>query len=190
VLVLVTVAMSLAAQPAAAHETRNVGPYRFVVGWLEEPAFAGITNAVSLVVTDTRIAPPKAMEGLEKTLTVDVFQGGSTTPFSPAFRARFGAPGSYAADIIPTRDGGYRFVIKGKIESLDINEVFESGPGRFDDVKPVSALQYPDKVPTGAELSRSLDDIRSTAEQMRLIAIAALVLGVIAVAMPFLRKRT
>ena len=27
--------------PAAAHERRNVGPYQFVVGWLNEPAFQG-----------------------------------------------------------------------------------------------------------------------------------------------------
>lgn len=175
--------------PAEAHERRNVGPYQLVVGWLEEPSFAGVTNAVSLAVTDTRITPAKPVEGLEKTLTVDVFQGGSTTAFSPAFRTRFGAPGSYAADIVPTREGGYRFVIKGKIETLDVNETFESGPGRFDEIRPVTALQYPDKVPTGAELSRTLNDIRSTAEQMRIIAIAALILGVIAVALRFLRKR-
>ena len=177
------------AQPVAAHETRNVGPYRLVVGWLEEPSFAGVTNAVSLAVTDTRITPARPVEGLEKTLTVDVFQGGSTTPFSPAFRTRFGAPGSYAADIIPTREGSYRFVIKGKIETLDVNETFESGPGRFDEIRPVTALQYPDKVPSGAQLARTLDDIRSTAEQLRVIAIVALVLAVIAVGLPFLRRR-
>lgn len=181
---------AVAAGPAEAHERRNVGPYQFVVGWLGEPAFIGTTNAVSLAVTDTRTTPPKNVEGLEKTLTVDVFQGGSTTAFSPAFRTRFGVPGSYAADIVPTREGSYRFVIKGKIESLDVNEVFETGPGRFDEIRPVTALQYPDKVPTGAELSRTLTDIRSTAEQLRLIAIAALVLGAIAVALPFIRKRT
>ena len=180
----------IGATPAESHERRNVGPYQFVVGWLEEPAFLGVTNAVSLAVTDARSTPPKAVEGLEKTLTVDVFQGGSTTAFSPAFRTRFGVPGSYAADLVPTREGSYRFVIKGKIENVEVNEVFESGPGRFDEIKPVSALQYPDKVPAGAELSRTLNDIRSTAEQMRLIAITALVLGVIAVALPFIRKRT
>src|SRR5688572_18418633 len=130
VFVLITTAMSAAAQPASAHETRNIGPYRVVVGWLEEPSFVGVTNAVSLAVTDTRITPAKPVEGLEKTLTVQVYQGGSTTAFSPAFRTRFGVPGSYAADIIPTREGSYRFVITGKLETLDVNETFESGPGR------------------------------------------------------------
>ena len=186
---LVVLSLAVTAAPAESHERRNVGPYQLVVGWLEEPSFVGVTNAVSLAVTDTRSTPPKPVEGLEKTLTVQVFQGGSTTAFSPTFRTRFGVPGSYAADIVPTREGSYRFVIKGKIENVEVNEVFESGPGRFDEIKPVSALQYPDKVPTGAELSRTLDDIRSTAEQMRLIAIVGLILGAIAVALPFIRKR-
>lgn len=187
--VLTTIAMSAAAQQVSAHETRNLGPYRVVVGWLGEPAFVGGQNAVDFRVTDTRTTPPRNVEGLEKTLAVEVFQGGSTTPFRPAFRTRFGLPGAYAADIIPTREGNYRFVVKGKIETLDVNETFESGPGRFDEIRPVTALQYPDKVPAGVDLSRTLDEIRSTAEQTRLIAIAALVLGVIAVVVPFLRKR-
>src|SRR5688572_7064793 len=132
VLVLITIAMSAAAQPALAHETRNIGPYRVVVGWLGEPAFVGSHNAVDFHVTDTRTTPPRNVEGLEKTLTVEVFQGGSTTPFRPAFRTRFGMPGAYAADVIPTREGNYRFVVRGNIEMFDVNETFESGPGRFD----------------------------------------------------------
>ena len=175
--------------PAEAHERRTVGPYQLVVGWLEEPTFAGVTNAVSLAVTDTRITPAKPVEGLERSLTVEVLQGGSATPFRPALRTRFGAPGSYAADIMPTREGSYRFVIKGKIEALDVNETFESGPGRFDEVRSARELQYPDKVPSGAELGRTLDDVRSTTDQLRLIAIIALVLAVVAVALPFLRRR-
>jgi len=192
-LIVATIAVvaSLAAHPgtADAHERRNVGPYQVVVGWLEEPAFAGVANAVDFRVTDTRSTPAKPVEGLEKTLTVEVFQGGSTAPFPASFRTRFGAPGAYAADIVPTREGAYRFVIKGKIESTDMSEVFETGPGRFDEIRPITALQYPDKVPAGADLRRALDDIRSTTDQVRLIAILALVLAAAALVLPFLRRR-
>src|SRR5688500_1011999 len=177
------------ASPAEAHERRDLGPYQVVVGWLAEPAFAGVANAVDLRVTDTRTTPPRNVEGLEKTLTVEVFQGGSTTPFRASFRTRFGVPGAYAADVLPTREGNYRFVIKGKIETLDVNETFESGPGRFDEIRPVTALQYPDKVPTGVELARTLEDIRSTGEQVRIIAILALVIALAALAVPFFRRR-
>ena len=189
VLVLITVVMSLATQPGSAHERRNLGPYQVVVGWLGEPAFAGVMNAVDFRVTDTRTTPPRNVEGLEKTLTVEVFQGGSTTPFSAPFRTRFGSPGAYAADILPTRAGDYRFVVKGKIETLDVNETFESGPGRFDEIRPVTALQYPDTVPTGVELSRALGDIRSTGEQVRIIALLALVIAVASLVLPFVRRR-
>lgn len=190
VLVLIVVAMSLAAQPGSAHERRSLGPYQVVVGWLEEPAFAGVANAVDFRVTDTRSTPAKPVEGLEKTLTVEVFQGGSTTPFGAPFRTRFGNPGAYAADIIPTREGSYRFVVKGKIETLDVNETFETGPGRFDEIRPVTQLQYPDKVPAGADLTRALDDIRSTSDQIRIIAIVALILAAAALLLPFVRRRT
>ncbi len=190
VLVLIIVTMSLATQPGSAHERRVIGPYQFVVGWMEEPSFVGVTNAVSLAVTDTRSTPPKTVEGLEKTLTVQVFQGGSTVAFSPPFRTRFGLPGSYAADVVPTREGSYRFVIKGKIETLEVNETFESGPGRFDEIRPVTQLQYPDKVPAGADLTRGLDDIRSTTDQVRIIAIVALLLAAAAVALPLIRRRS
>ena len=80
--------------------------------------------------------------------------------------------------------------MKGKIETLDVNETFESGPGRFDEIRPATALQYPDKVPSGAELGRTLDDLRSTGEQVRIIAILALVLAAAAVLLPFIRRRT
>lgn len=189
VLVLIIAALSLAAQLGAAHERRNVGPYQLVVGWLEEPSFVGTTNAVSLVVSDTRTTPAKAVEGLEKTLTVQVFQGGSSTAFAPAFRTRFGAPGSYAADIVPTREGSYRFIIRGRIESLDVNETFESGPGRFDEIRPLTVLQYPDKVPAGAELARTIDDIRSTTDQVRIIAMVAAILAAAALVLPYIRRR-
>lgn len=178
------------AQPAEAHERRNLGPYQVVVGWLEEPAFAGVANAVDFRVTDTRSTPAKPVEGLEKTLTVEVLQGGSTKSYSAPFRTRFGNPGAYAADIVPTREGSYRFVVKGKIETVDVNETFETGPGRFDEIRSVTALQYPDKVPAGADLGRALDDIRSTSDQVRIIAIVALVLAAAAVALPLIRRRT
>nr|MBA2371416.1 hypothetical protein [Chloroflexota bacterium] len=154
VLVLITGAMSLATQPGSAHERRNLGPYQVVVGWLGEPAFAGVMNAVDFRVTDTRSTPAKPVEGLEKTLTVEVFQGGSITPFSAPFRARFGTPGAYAADILPTRAGDYRFVVKGKIETLDVNETFESGPGRFDEIRPATALQPGQGAERGGARSR------------------------------------
>lgn len=186
---VITVFPIALASPAAAHERRTVGPYQLVVGFLSEPAFAGSLNAVFLRVLDTRATPAKPVEGLEKTLAVDVFQGGRTTPLSLALDERHDHPGEYVADFVPTREGAYTFHFKGKIEALDVSERFESGPGRFDEVRSSAALQYPDRVPAGSDLSRRLDEIQSTAEQVRLIALAALILGAVALAAAILRRR-
>ena len=175
------------AQPAAAHERRTVGPYQLVVGFVAEPAFLGVQNGVSLAVTDTRSSKP--VEGLEKTLSVEIFAGGLSTPLALPLQTRFGLPGSYAAYFIPTKEGAYRFHLKGKVDATDLNEQFESGPGRFDEVKAVAPLQYPERVPAGADLSRTLAELRSTADQVRVLAIAALVLAVAAIALPLARRR-
>ncbi len=168
----------VSASPAAAHERRTVGPYQFVVGFLSEPAFAGTLNGVDLNVMDTR-SNNKPVEGVEKTLTVDVIAGGLTAKLSLPIRARFGLPGRYAADFEPTRSGSYTFVFKGKVESTDVNEKFESGPSRFNDVESTVAVQYPDKVPSGADLSNRLADLQSGIDQLRILAIAALVLAIV-----------
>jgi len=177
------------ATPAAAHESRMLGPYRVVVGWIGEPAFVGQMNAVDFRVTDTRVTPAKPVEGLEKTLSVEVFSGGLSTGFKATFRTRFGLPGQYAADVLPTREGSYKFVVTGKIDTLEVKETFESGPGRFDEIRPVSALQYPATVPVGEDLTKRIAEVQGVAEQTRLAALAALALGVVAVALAFRRRR-
>lgn len=163
---------------AVAHERRTVGPYQFVVGWLNEPAYVGLINSLDLRVTDTRVTPARAVEGLEKTLTVDLQTGGlSALPLTVT--ARFGAPGAYNGYAMPTATGTYVFHIKGKIESLDVDEKFESGPGRFGDIEPTTALQYPNKAPAADDLDRRLADLQSSIEQARLLAGIALAMAII-----------
>ncbi len=43
--------LTLCAAVAAAHEHRNVHEYNFVVGFIQEPAFEGLLNAVSVRIT-------------------------------------------------------------------------------------------------------------------------------------------
>ena len=171
---------------AAAHERRTVGPYEFEVGWLNEPAFAGLMNGLDLSVTDTR--SDKGVEGLEKTLTVDL-QTGGLAPLALTLTARFGTPGAYDGTFMPTVAGTYTFHIKGKIDTQNVDEKFESGPGRFDDVDSATALQYPVKVPTGDELSRRLDDLQAGLDQARLLSAAALVIGIVALGAAFALSR-
>lgn len=179
----IVVAMSFIAfaGTADAHERRMVGPYQLVVGWLDEPAYVGFMNSLDLRVTDTRVTPAKAVEGLERTLTVDV-QAGGLAPFKLTVTPRFGAAGAYDGHVLPTATGVYIFTIKGKIESLDINERFESGPGRFGDVESTDALQYPNKIPVGDELGRRLGDLQSAVDQTRVLSAAAVLIGIAALA--------
>lgn len=178
VAVLVAASLFAMASPAAAHERRNVGPYQLVVGWLNEPAFQGQPNGASVRITDPRATPPKAMEGLEKAISIEIRYGGLSTPFTGTVRAVFGQPGLYSLDLIPTAGGAYTFRIKGKIESLDFDEKFESGPGRFNDVEAQSDLQYPAKAPAGGDLGERLDAIDRDIGSARAFALVALALAV------------
>lgn len=186
-MLVVVASLLLTSGTASAHERRTVGPYQLVVGWLNEPAYVGQLNSLDLRVTDTRTNQP--VTGLDKTITADVAAGG-LAPFPLAVSARFGAAGAYNGWVMPTVTGTYIFHIKGKIESQDLDEKFTSGPGTFGDIENTAALQYPAKVPVADELGKKLEAIQSSVDQTRLIALAALAAGVVAmVAVVLLSRR-
>lgn len=133
--------------PTSAHERRAVGPYQFVVGFSAEPAYLEQPNGASLAVT--RDGQP--VEGAEKTLKVEVTQGADRREFE--LKRVFGKPGSYVADFIPTKAGAYTFRYFGTIDGVNVNEKFDSGPGRFNDVENTATLQFPVKVPSNGELA-------------------------------------
>jgi hypothetical protein len=187
---VVVSSFAIYAGAASAHERRMVGPYQFVVGWLNEPAYVGLVNSLDLRVSDTRVTPAKAVEGLEKTITVDLQTGGlASLPLTVT--ARFGTPGAYNGYVMPSATGTYTFTIKGKIESQDVNEKFESGPGRFGDIESTTALQYPNKVPAADDLTKRLGDMQSGIDQTRLLSAVAVVIGIVAlgVALAMSRRR-
>ena len=185
-IVVVVASLLLFSGRAYAHERRTVGPYQLVVGWLNEPAYVGLMNSLDLRVTDSRNTQPVA--GLEKTLTADAAAGG-IAPFPLTVSARFGSAGAYNGWIMPTATGSYTFHITGKIDTLTIDEKFTSGPGTFGDIEDTQAVQYPAKVPVADALGKKLDAIASTADQTRLLALAALVLGLVAVGAAALASR-
>ncbi|HVD51871.1 MAG TPA: hypothetical protein VNB51_07525 [Candidatus Udaeobacter sp.] len=153
---------------ALGHERRTVGPYTFVVGWLNEPAYVNLLNSLDLTVTETIGA--KAVEGLDKTLKADLTFGGSTTPQPLTIAARFGLPGKYSGYVVPTKVGDYTFHITGTVGTMNIDEKFESGPGRFGSIESTDALQYPAKVVSNTDLAGRLD-------QLQTLVIAGIVLG-------------
>lgn len=153
---------------ALGHERRVVGPYTFVVGWMNEPAYVNLMNSLDLTVTETTGA--KAVEGLATTLKADVTFGGLTTPQPLTLAARFGLPGKYSGYVLPTRVGEYTFHIVGTVGTTNIDERFQSGPGRFGSIESTDPLQYPAKVVSNSDLGARLD-------QLQTLVIAGIILG-------------
>ena len=157
---------------ALGHERRAVGPYTFVVGWINEPSYVNLLNSLDLTVAET--AGGKAVEGLEKTLKADLTFGGSNTPQPLTLAARFGLPGKYSGYVMPTKVGDYTFHITGTVGTMNVDEKFESGPGRFGSIESTDPLQYPQKVVSNADLAARLDSIQT-------LVIAGIVVAGIAV---------
>jgi hypothetical protein len=184
-LILAAVAM-LTTQSALAHERRAVGKYTLLVGFNDEPALQGQPNGIQVTVTVPSEAN-RPVEGLADTLKASVASGGGQPKEFP-LRAQFGAPGRYVADFIPTRPGTYIFNFSGSIEGNPVNERFESGPGRFNDVEAVDQLQFPEAVPPAndvARAARAADDRAAAAEEAaasaRSLAIAGVAVGVVGI---------
>jgi hypothetical protein len=160
---------------ALGHERRAVGPYTFVVGWINEPSYVGLLNSLDLTVTETNGG--KAVEGLEKTLKADLTFGGSATPQALTLAARFGLPGRYSGYVVPTKTGDYTFHITGTVGTMNVDEKFESGPGRFGSIESTDPLQYPQKLVSNADLAARFDSIQTLVIAGIVIAGVALLLA-------------
>ena len=185
--ILITAALAATASTAAfAHEDRETGGYKLVVGFMDEPAYEGERNAVSLRVTkeseDEEEESPStaamsmggrhdpeavAVEGLQDTLQVEVTHVPSNVSRTMNLRAVFNDPGHYAADLIPTSPGHYRFRFFGVIEGEAIDATFDSraGGGHFDDVRVATAIHFPDAVASARELESAVRGLQAASEE-------------------------
>ena len=173
---------------ALAHEDREEGGYKLVVGFMDEPAYEGERNAVSLRVTKESEDEEEessstagmstgghhdpsavAVEGLQDTLQVEVTHVPSNVSRTMNLRAVFNDPGHYAADLIPTSPGHYRFRFFGVIEGEQIDATFDSraGGGLFDDVRVATAIHFPDAVASARELESAVRGLQAASEETR-----------------------
>ena len=132
---------TLTAATTAAHEHREVGDgqYEVTVGFLDEPAFVGGKNGLSLRIVTVDGEEP--VEGLESTLQAEVIYGDQSMELE--LQPAFGDPGHYTSVFFPMAPGAYTFHISGEIEGTSIDEEFTSGPETFSEVEPVEPLQFP-----------------------------------------------
>ena len=185
----------LLASPAGAHERREAGEYHYVVGFGDEPAYAGEQNSVQLILADAKEQP---VTDLGNTLKVAVTTG-TAEPLAlvmePNFEVgEFGTPGDYRAFFIPTAPGSYSFHFTGTIKGQKVDQTFKSGPTTFDEAKDPAEIQYPVKQPTGgqlatradretarinAALAAERDQAKSDAASARTLAIIGLVVGLL-----------
>ena len=185
----VAATLTLTSGAALAHESRQVGPYTFVVGWGDEPAFAGEKNSVQVILS--RGGEPVA-EGVDLEAEVSFGQASVTFTVEPNFEiGEFGQPGDYRAFLIPTRSGSYTFHITGTVVGQKIDERFTSGPQTFSDIENPREVSFPVKDPTTGELaarersetarlSADVEAARSEANTARLLAYIAVAVGTVA----------
>jgi hypothetical protein len=151
-------------RPASAHEEEHIGKLVLEVGWAQEPAFAGLPNAVEVSVRMGAAAVKNAALS-----AVVVFGDSNSTartdplPLDPVADA----PGEYRAFVIPTRPGTYTFEISGKVERKNIDESFTSGEKSFDEVLNSGEAQFPEQDPTQGELAERLERIDARIADLR-----------------------
>src|SRR5689334_5658538 len=134
---------------ASAHGHRMVGPYTFIVGFLDEPAYAGLKNGLDLTickgdcqytVTDGAKVVANPVTDADKALKAEVIMG-AAAPLPLTLTARYGLPGKYAGYFMPSKEGDYTFHITGTLEGNKIDEKFVSSKDGFNGVDTLS--QYP-----------------------------------------------
>ena len=153
--VLASLLVPVAAAPALAHGEHKVANYTFVVGFGTEPAYAGVTNSVQLIITNNG-QPVTDAKGLKVAVST-----GDAEPkqlaLAPNFGDDWGEQGDYRAFFIPTAPGAYTFKVTGTLGGKKIDRSYTSGKDGFDEITDPSEVQYPVASPTGSQLTTRLD---------------------------------
>lgn len=130
---------------AEAHEQRDVaGEFSFVVGFLNEPAYAGEQNGLDLRISTLDPmggVDSVPVEGAEESLTAEVRYGDQSMLLE--FDTVYNEPGAYRAIFFPTAPGDYTFHVTGTIGETEIDETFASADGEFSAVQDPAPLQFP-----------------------------------------------
>jgi hypothetical protein len=181
--------LAAGALPVRAHEHRTVGSVAMTVGWGDEPAFTGMKNSVQVILADKTGKP---IVDLTDTLKVEVRFGSQTSgplDIERAFGSAFGRKGDYRAQIVPTRPGTYSFHFTGAVDNQKIDETFTSSEKTFDDVQNASAIEFPVKDPSPADLSGlvqrlgpRVNEAGSAAARANTVGTIGVVAGVVGIA--------
>lgn len=153
-------AVLVSTTPASAHDVHTFGTVTVALGWLHEPAYVGVDNAVQVLVKDSNGTPITQIT--DHDLTVDVSLDNeklSAQKLVPSADpdTGLGAPGEYEMHFIPTVPGNYTFHIVGTVGGQVIDETVTASDTTFDEVTSAAAAEFPTQVPAPSELSLKLD---------------------------------
>ncbi len=159
----------LHAGPASAHESRVVGHIVMVVGWGEEPTYAGYQNAAGVRLSEVgRTGEEEGPPIADAQIQVEILFGDetSTTSTGPLpMEEAFSEPGLFEADIIPTRPGTYTYHVTGTVAGQTIDEVFTSSEDTFSDVNVPADIQFPEQDPSAGELAQAVERLSARVDE-------------------------
>ena len=147
---------------ASAHVVKQFGTYSVAMGWLHEPTYVGVENAVQVIVKDA--AAQTVNDLAPGDLEVVVSTAGQQTaalPLQPSFDpdTGLGTPGEYTASLIPTLVGDYTFHLSGSIHGQAVDETATSSDQTFNSVTAGTDVQFPVKLPALGDLSTLLQRV-------------------------------
>ncbi len=167
----------LASAPSAwAHTHRvltiNGQQIEFVVGWVNEPAYANEINAVDFwahyingTCPQGTVSTSCPVYGLDQSLRVTVLLGGQSQTLSFSPNLSNDVPplfyGEYTAEVEPTVPGTISFIIFGNISGTAVNETFTCGPTTYECVDPASEIQFPQQNASSTDLQTALTNAQS-----------------------------
>jgi len=182
-LVLCACLILLATAPSAwAHTHRvltiNGQQVEFVIGWVNEPAYAGEINFVDFWAHYINSTCPQGtvstscpVYGLDQNLQVQVLLGGQSEVLQLSPNTSNDVPplfyGEYTAPITPTVPGTVSFRVFGNVGGTAVNETFTCGPTTFECVDPASEIQFPTSTSSGSDLQTALSNAQSQITNMQ-----------------------
>ena len=160
----------------SAHVVKQFGTYSVAMGWLDEPTYVGVENAVQVIVKDGGGNPVNDLApGDLKVVVSTAGQQTAALPLQPSFDpdTGLGTPGEYTASLIPTEVGDYTFHLTGSIHGTAVDETSTSSDQTFDSVTAGTDVQFPVKEPAIGDVSTLVQRVDGRATSAQSAASAA-----------------
>lgn len=179
-LLFATLLAPFTASIASAHGHTMVGDYELVIGFHNEPAYAGEPNGLDLFVTNTKTN--QKVNGLEETLKVELSWGDKKVELP--VEAQWSEDGAYTAYVIPTETGAYTWRIFGSIENTPVDVSMTAGPDTFSEIASKSSISFPAEEPTTSEVIAQVNQAR----MFGIGGVALAVIGLVTAAVALFRR--